>query len=286
MNEDTIKYEDLIRNSVLFTLDKDTQPSAYKREALKMVEYLYLYLMSINSNKYEDYGLEISQTANRCINNYSRENGEFINYFNAAMAKEYMRAFSKNIIANKHSGVHIPEQEKRIIIKFIKLSQRQGKFELTEEYIDKISEATDISKENIKEYVKYYRKSFNANGKRCDDDESDLLASISYIDKDINKFEDNDSAMKFAEHIDEVFKARQERQKPLLSILLTLKILTQFDCNENLIENFKSFEFFDNTFYANFVKTKRLPTVRKIAQEYNISEQSISRMYKNFISLL
>lgn len=42
------KYERLIDSSSLFSLDKEKERTAYKREALKMVEHLYCYLMSVN----------------------------------------------------------------------------------------------------------------------------------------------------------------------------------------------------------------------------------------------
>ena len=67
MAKDKTEYEKLIRSSTLFTLDRDTQSTAFRREALKMHENLYLYLMSINSEKYAEFGLEIIETANRCI---------------------------------------------------------------------------------------------------------------------------------------------------------------------------------------------------------------------------
>lgn len=43
MGKSRVEYENLIRNSILFSLDRNTQATAYKREALKLVEYLYLY---------------------------------------------------------------------------------------------------------------------------------------------------------------------------------------------------------------------------------------------------
>ena len=67
MGKSRVEYENLIRNSILFSLDRNTQATAYKREALKLVEYLYLYLVSINADKYTEFGLEITETANRCI---------------------------------------------------------------------------------------------------------------------------------------------------------------------------------------------------------------------------
>lgn len=75
------KYERLIAESPLFKLDKGTQYTAFRREAYKMVEYLYCYLLAINEQKNEPYGCEITEVATRCINNFSSDKGDFLHYF-------------------------------------------------------------------------------------------------------------------------------------------------------------------------------------------------------------
>ena len=47
------KCERLILESTLFSLNKEEQYSAYKRELYRMIENLYCYLMSINESAYE-----------------------------------------------------------------------------------------------------------------------------------------------------------------------------------------------------------------------------------------
>ena len=70
-------YEKLIDETPLFGLDKETQPSLYSREAMKLVEALYCYLMAVNEKAYEPYGMEIVDTAKRCIKNYDSATGRF-----------------------------------------------------------------------------------------------------------------------------------------------------------------------------------------------------------------
>ena len=84
MNYDKDEYEQLIDSSLLFTFDRESEHIAYRREALKMVEYLYCYLMAENIRKYEPFGVEIVDTAKRCIENYKPELGRFLNYFSSA----------------------------------------------------------------------------------------------------------------------------------------------------------------------------------------------------------
>ena len=95
----------MLRTSKLFSLNKQTKYVAYKREAMKMVEYLYRYLLAVNENKYIEFGDEIMLTAKCCISNFKSELGDFLNYFNAAWAKEYRRAYGKRQAEEFRCGV-------------------------------------------------------------------------------------------------------------------------------------------------------------------------------------
>ena len=288
MNKSRIEYENLIRDSILFALDKETQTIAYKREALKMVEYLYLYLTSINAEKYSKYGLEITQTANRCIKNYSADVGDFLNYFNSAIAKEYRKAYAQKHLSEQHGGVHIPEHEQRVIRKFIKLAETQGTYEFSDEMLNNMSEATGIKKERIVECLTAYQNSFviadtYTNNEGAEESIFELIADDDLINKNI---EETDDAIEFLTHINEVYKKRQERQKPLLSKLLTSKVALQVQGNDTLLAFAKTLSFFNQELYDEFCQQGEVPIAREIAVTFGLSEQSVSRTYKVFLSLL
>ena len=119
-------YEYAIRNTILFEYDKGS--SAYKREELKLIENLYCYLVSINKDKYTELGLEITETAKKCINNYKPEFGEFIHYFNKAISREFRKVSSVNRINESHCGIHIPENDLRIIKKYVIVKNKYEMF--------------------------------------------------------------------------------------------------------------------------------------------------------------
>lgn len=287
MNKDRDKYESLIRNSILFSLDKEKQAVAYKREALKLVEYLYLYLMAINSSKYGEYGLEITQTAHRCINSYSPENGEFLNYFNSAMSKEYKKAYVLKNQSEQHAGVHIPEREQRLIHKFIKLTESRGIYEYTDEIVKNISDATGISEERVKECIVAYQNSFGISDVyvNSDNEEASLFDLIAYDRQTDKEVEEKENAETLLQHIDEVFSKRQERQKTLLSKLLTAKIAQSIIDTPEMFGNLKKCSFYDQEVFYNIAGGIKL-TAKDIGTMVGMSEQSVSRAYKNFIVLL
>lgn len=113
MRYDKDEYEKLIDASKLFSLDRERERIAYKREALKMVEYLYCYLMAINAVKYEVFAVEIVDTAKRCIENYNPEAGRFLNYFSSAWKQTYGHLVGKEIVKETFSGIHFTEEEDR-----------------------------------------------------------------------------------------------------------------------------------------------------------------------------
>ena len=285
MNKSRIEYENLIRTSILFSLDRETQTIAYKREALKMVEYLYLYLTSINADKYSEYGLEITQTAKRCIKNYTKESGDFLNYFNSAISKEYRKAFSNKHFSEQHGGVHIPEQEQRIINKFIKLAETKGVYDLSDDLVSKISEATGIKQERIRECISLYQNSFIVEDTYTDDEGNensifDYIASDKLTEDFIIEL---DTAKELLEKVDQVFQKRQDRQKPLLSKLITAKISQQLQSDEKLLSIVSKMSFFDLDVFKKSITQGSPPTAKEIGEKLGLSEQSVSRTFKEFI---
>lgn len=288
MGKSRIEYENLIRNSILFSLDRNTQATAYRREALKLVEYLYLYLVAINADKYTEFGLEITETANRCIKNYTADVGDFLNYFNSAISKEYRKAYARKQLAEQHGGVHIPENDQRIIRKYIKFAEHNGTYEITKEMISTISDSTGISYEKVADCISDYNNSFSAGDSYTTNDESegslfDMIPSGKTAEDELTE---KNTAAEFIKHIDEVFSSRQARQKPLLSKLLTAKLSEEILNDEYLLEVVRSQSFFDEDTYAASCNRDAPITAREIATTLGLSEQSVSRSYKVFISLL
>lgn len=288
MGTSRVEYENLIRNSILFSLDRNTQARAYRREALKLVEYLYLYSVAINTDKYTGFGLEITETANRCIKNYTAEVGDFLNYFNSAISKKYRKAYARKQLAEQHGGVHIPENDQRIIRKYIKFAEHNGTYEITKEMISTISDSTGISYEKVADCISDYNNSFatGASYTTNDGSEGSLLDMIPSEKTTEDELTEKNAAAEFIKHIDEVFSARQARQKPLLSKLLTAKLFEEILNDEYLLEVAQSQSFFDEDIYAASCNRETPITAREIAESLGLSEQSISRSYKVFISLL
>lgn len=280
-------YEYAIKNTILFSMIQDRHSSAYKREERKLIENLYLYLVSINENKYKEYGLEITETAKKCIQNYNHENGEFINYFNAAIARELKKAFVNNRIQESHVGIHIPENDLRIIKKYIRYSECSGNFNLKPESINALSEALSLPKDKILQCITDYNNSSTISDIQYNDDNEELSIFESFSSSDMTSdFDQSEKAAILLSRIDDVFKSRQERQKKMLSMIITAKISERLEIDNRLLSSARNTAFFNEEIYQEYCVNSRAKTAREIADELGISEQSLSRAYKNFVLLI
>ena len=276
-------YEKLIEDSPLFSLDKEKQHTLYRREALKMVEYLYCYLMETNSQKYEQYGVEIVDTARRCIENYDVNSGRFLNYFNASWKKTYGHIVGKVIIQDNFAGIHFTEDEQRNYRKYMKLAQSIGIDTSSPEFDLKVAEAMDlpISEIEILREMANSRSvstvSFNQDG-----EEFNLLDQIDsgiYTETVLIQTEE---AIELLDLIETVFDQLQDRQKPLLSGLITSKLALLVSDNENLNRALMGKKYFEESIYIECIRRGGAIQAKEIAEKHGIKEASVSRTWKVF----
>lgn len=275
------EYEQLIDSSTLFSLDRGAEHSAYQREVLKMVEYLYCYLMSVNSNKYEAYAVEIVDTAKRCIENYQRDSGRFLNYFTAAWKKEYSHICGNEIIEKKFHGMKLSEQDKRMVKKYMKLLSKIGRFESDDEKYVKIAELMEKSVEEVKQAALSAEVTvvggvvYNSEGEEAGvfDNTADEFVIEEY-------FESLASMIEMLDKIEKVYCGLQDRQKRIVSDMLTIKIGLGIYEIEKLS---KEYTFISHDISQQIKRTGNIPTQRDIAGKYEKNEASISRTVKEFL---
>ena len=279
------KYEQLIIASPLFSLDKESERNAYQREARKMVGYLYSYLMEINESRYIDYGLEITETANRCIENFDVSSGDFLHYFNAAMAKEYRRASAKRTMQEVRSGLHVSEEDDKNIRKMLKLLETKGITNPTAEQLELIADTLDVSLETVKNTLRsIYETSVVSDVTYNDDgEEISLFDTVASDDGVESNMIDEEACKVLLSKIESVYISCQERQKPILSSMMTIKIC-EVVCSCGI--SVEQYFFVDKEIIEKYLKQGALPTQRDIATRFGKNEASVSRTVKDFIEKL
>lgn len=280
MAYDKKKYEELINASKLFEIDKESQSAVYRKESLKMVEYLYCYLLAVNESKYEQYGCEIVDVATRCINGFDGSS-DFLHYFNAAWKNEYSHICGNEIIDGKFKGLKLSEQERRDVKKYMRLIGRCNPELTNQKKYEKIAELMDISVEtviaiaNTSETVVVGEYTSSADGEEVG--AFDLLSYDFLIE---SYFESLASLSDMLDEIEKHFNSLQERQKPIVADMITCKIGDEIFEIEKLS---KQYSFISDEVRGQIKSTGKVPTQREIADKYGKNEASISRTIKDFL---
>lgn len=275
-------YERLITESKLFSLNKETESVAFRKESYKMVEYLYCYLLAQNEKKYEPFGCEITEVAVRCINNYDETKGVFLHYFNAAWKLEYSHLCGNQAVDDRLHGAKITESEKRAIKKYLRYEASLGKDLSRRELCEAIAEILDQPIEVVAEIAELveYRMVDN---EIMDDDggRTSLFDQLS----DGHLVEENLLTSARVEEIltvvETAFLSLQQRQMPIISDMMTIRLAS------TIVEtgDTSSYSFISKEVLSQYSKDQ-LPSQRTIAEKYGKNEASISRTVKEFIKKL
>lgn len=276
-------YERLITESKLFSLNKETESVAFRKESYKMVEYLYCYLLAQNEKKYEPFGCEITEVAVRCINNYDETKGVFLHYFNAAWKLEYSHLCGNQAVDDRLHGAKITESEKRAIKKYLRYETSLGKDLSRRELCEAIAEILDQPIEVVAEIAELveYRMVDN---EIMDDDggRTSLFDQLS----DGHLVEENLLTSARVEEIlavvETAFLSLQQRQMPIISDMMTIRLASTIV--ETGVDT-SSYSFISKEVLSQYSKDQ-LPSQRTIAEKYGKNEASISRTVKEFIKKL
>jgi hypothetical protein len=283
MKYDKKLYEERITSSQLFSLDRETEFTAYKRESLKMVENLYCYLMAVNEHDYEPYGCEIMEVATRCINNYDVSKGVFLHYFNSAWRQEYSHIIGKAVIEERFRGIKITDEERRGIQKYLKLAERLSSSCTRSELYEKIASAMGIPAKKVQLLAELSGLRVVAPTTCTEDgEEIDVWSQISDGTSIEEEMEMADSVSDLLDLIEQAFCGLQTRQKPIVSDMITAKILPVLANKSGIYR----YTFISNDVLNVLDTGGSCPTQREIAEKYGRNEASLSRTLKEFTTKL
>lgn len=278
MGRDRQKYEEKIEHSPLFSLERGT--SAYERELYNMEEYLYRYLMAVDETKYGPWGCEIVETSIRCIRSYDPERSVFLHYFNRAWKKTYQQLLAEQRGEKQLRGLKISKEDWRNVWKYRRLLESTGVSPENADVHRRLAEEMNISVQKLRGIMQMSAVSV------LEDDRSqesggvlELLADGTLIERQLLSEEELQSLLATVEA---VFKGLQERQKPLLSELLTARICPVLPdvCLRD------RFSFMDTELVKTYARTGTVPTQESLARKYGRDAASISRTINQFLKKL
>jgi hypothetical protein len=291
------EYENLINNSPLFEIDKESSPALYKSERYNFLTLLTdYYRFYIYPNKsLETYSMTLMETAMECIKYYDKDKGKFLHLFNSSMKRDLHIAKAKEIVEETRRGLKGSTKDEKITRKILKLANSivelyeqkyYQEFKVSNPVIlQKVAQMMSMDLVEVQRYV-----GINANAIALESttqnkkgEEIEIIELQAYREYEKNSSCEHSSMNDLIEKIERVFSTLQTRQKRLISMLLTVEIIKA--CNEDL-DKAKNVltgkELFNEEVLDYYKKHGELPTAKQIGAICGVSEQSLSRTYKNF----
>lgn len=282
------ELENLINNSPLFNIDKDSNPELYKTEKYALLTLITDYYRSyvFPYKPLEDYSLTLMETATECLKYYDGAKGEFLHLFNKAMKRDLGIAKAKELIETHRKGIKLSAYDERMVRKVISLANSKNLDVHDSAVQQKIAIALSISADRVVELIRLNDDAVAVSATLTNDDGDevelfDLRADkVDMPDKAIIS---KDGLQELVKQIDAVFQTVQERQKKLLSLLLTIELVKALDYDFKAIVNLlQIYTFFNKEILDWYDKNGDVPTAKQIGVICGVSEQSLSRTYKNF----
>jgi DNA-binding Lrp family transcriptional regulator len=279
--------EEAINGSKIFSIDRIIDGELFVTEERRFFADL-AELMSIVRKDFGKIGYEIFYTAKDCIKAYKPNFGYFLNYFNAALKKSLFTQKAKEIMSEKHGGLTLDRKTDRVIRRIVKYKTVCGTNINDNKSINKAAEALNISPEKVVEAVAINRdimvKSGNTLITNKDGDADELFDFIASKTATPDEAATNEEAVKMLVlSIDTAFQEQQERTKPLLSKLLTARLLKALDDISFIEKVIAGIGFVDHELFGGYQKNGTVPTAKEIAESLGIMEASASRTFKTFI---
>ena len=163
----------------------------------------------------------------------------------------------------------------------MKLAQSRGIDCSTREFVETLSDAMGLSETEVIEIIKISGIAVESNASQNEYGEGydifDLVSSSGSVEEKLTQ-EENIYAV--FEKIEMAYNGLQERQKKIVSDVITAKIC---DTIEDINIAVEHFDFINIEIFEKYKKTRRVPTQRDIAEKHKRDEASISRTAKEFI---
>ncbi|MDR0453602.1 MAG: hypothetical protein LBH05_02170 [Deferribacteraceae bacterium] len=281
------ELEILINESPLFLINYADNVELFVTEERRLLNDIAK-LMQIIRKDFNEIGLEIICTAKACIKAYKAEHGVFLNYFNTSLKKTLYVTKGKKVANDRRGGITISEKTEQTIRKVIKYAEKRNKDIYNQDFQSNIAETLNITILEVQDAITINDNATILSGNdkisNRDGSENNLFEYIAVSTKTPEEALVNaSSAREIAVLINTAFRKQQERTKPLLSKLLTARLIDEIDEPQFLKEIMQDLTFVDEDIYSGYFTHGKIPMMREIASIYRTKEASASRMLNTFL---
>ncbi len=287
------EYEILINSSEVFSIDNKKYQNTYADKYRKLQNYIceyFRYYIWKNDSKvdfenqpFTKYGLELMITCKSAVTGYNKERGEFLSFYNYLLKKNIEKKKAKDKLEEIRKGIKVGDKTQRKISAIMKMAKAKD-LDLTDDIV--IQNIADVLKMPVVEIKKYIKINEEAQSifdtiKTSDDVRISIFDTIQDKFGDMaieNIIVDKSKQVEFLETIQKVFNQTQERQKSMLSMLITVRLLEISD----EISEITNYSYLNQQMIKKYRQDLHIPTDKEIADAFGVSPQSVSRTFGQF----
>ena len=211
---------------------------------------------------------------------YDKNRGPFLIYFLSAWKREYSHIASDRQIEERLHGMKISEDDRRNVVRYVQFINSVGTNLDIMEIIHRLSDAIGISVEDIERIAAIEKTTVTSD--IAVDSEGNEFCLWDQLESEDSSFDELDGAEEvsaLADEIEAVFSQLQERQKPIMSELLTARLCRQFPYQ--VLKQWRCC-FLNDEIIETFHITGTIPSQKNIADKYGKKEASVSRTMRDF----
>ena len=280
------QYEERINSADVFSIDRSKDSELWKTEARKLLVLTIEYFKDciLRKETFENYGLELFESIQQSIQAFSPEKGTFLHYVNVAVKHRINKKKLADALDQQRQGLSVSVKDNQLIRKMLSFVRSKGYDINNRETQERIAEQFNVPVSQVRFCVEQSQITvITGRISNEDGEESDIFDKIASADPSAEQsMEDREKQLDLIHRIDSVFRTCQERQKPLLSCLLTARLIPAIDLNNDLLLEFETISFINEFLMKEYISGMKMPSAREIAKEFDTSEQSVSRTLNTF----
>ena len=281
------QYEEQINSAIVFSIDRSNNSVLWETETRKLLVLTIEYYKDCVMRKetFENYAVELFESIQQSIRSFSPDKGTFLHYVNVAVKHRIDQKKLADTLDQQRQGMSVSAKDNQLIRKMLSFARSKGYNVNDRETQERIAAQFNVPVSQVRFCVEQSQiKVFNETISDEEGEESSIFDKIAAAEPSAEQsMEDREKQFDLIRRIDVAFRTCQERQKPLLSRLLTAKLIPAIDLNDDTLLELETVSFIDKPLMKEYLSGMGMPSARQIAEEYGTSEQSVSRTYKTFL---
>ena len=288
------EYSQRINGSSVYFVDKEKDYELYRTERSKLLQDVFEYYRHYVFDRvdWRSFGGKLIEETAYALEHYDATKGTFLQFLTAIVRRksaaykwERYTAAKQNTAVNDGGGIKISKDMRASLVKLKRYAEEHGLNFAT--YQDKLCIAKGLNK-TVKEIDSLLVLGNLHTVSAVVNEEGEETSVYDTLADETGDFEtqfvDKDSLTEYIDVFEDVFRSRQERSKPVIAMVLTLRFLRMAEGNAETVKRMIAHRnFYSKQVIELYESLHRMPLEADIAQILQKKPESISRTMSAFL---